>query len=243
MSGTDPGTLGQPDPGATAAPQPASSPAPGDGATDAGDPAAGAPAAAAEPKREPWEVRRVRQLTARNAAMEAELAALRDSQPKPAPGAPPTPATYQADVAKAAAELAKTTAFNDACNAVAKLGETEHPDFTAVIGTLWGAVGGFKPELVEAAMEAGDAHELLYRLGQDPEEAERIAALSPARMGAALAKIAAKPVAAAPAVPQSNAPPPIRPLARGGGEPDPRPDGTQEQFSAWYERQRKARGR
>lgn len=45
--------------------------------------------------------------------------------------------------------------------------------------------------LVEASMEVGDGHRILYTLGNDLDEAARILSLSPARQAAALAKLAA----------------------------------------------------
>ena len=173
--------------------------------------------------------KRFASLTAKNAALLAEVEKLQKFVPKPEPGAEPTPEDRQREVEKRAVELVKAQRFNEEANRVAADGKKEFADFDQAMGTLWTTLGKFDPELVEAALEAGDAHKVLYKLAQDSDEAERIAGLSPGRMGAALAKLAAPEPAAAPVPPpppppQSKAPAPIAPLRRGGGNAEPRLD-------------------
>lgn len=117
----------------------------------------------------------------------------------------------EAEVERRATAKAEERLFNDECNKVASRGEEEFDDFHPKISSLWEEIGGFNKPLVEAALETGDAHKVLYELASDPDEAERIGGLSPARMGAALAKLANKP--APPPVAFSKAPKPIKPVS------------------------------
>ena len=185
--------------------------------------------------------RRIASMTARNAALMAHVDKLERMIPKPDPNAAPAAGDYEARVTRDATAMVAKQAFDADSVRVRDAGVAEFGDeFGTALTSLWSTLGGFKPDLVEAAMETGNAHQILYKLGQDPDEAERIAGLSPARMGAALGKMAA---ATAPQRPQSQAPAPIRPLTKGGGNAEPRPDGDMDSFSAWYAKQREARRR
>ena len=92
--------------------------------------------------------------------------------------------------------------FNADANAVAEAGRKAHADFDAVVLTR---LASFSPvydpntqrptlpvPLIEAVLEAGDAHEVLYALGNDPASAERIMKLSPIRQAVEIAKFHAK---------------------------------------------------
>jgi len=86
--------------------------------------------------------------------------------------------------------------------------------------------------------------EVAYILGSDPAEAKRIAALSPAQAGAALARIAAGINPAEPpkpkAAPVSKAPPPPKTLAGTGGNADSEPDPSNfKLWNAWADREEK----
>ena len=70
---------------------------------------------------------------------------------------------------------------------------------------------------VSVASELGNAHEIIFALGSDMNEAARIAALSPAAKGAALATFAAK-ISSSAGARISAAPAPIVP-AVGGNAP------------------------
>lgn len=72
--------------------------------------------------------------------------------------------------------------------------------------------GGVPQTLIDAATEAaeGSEHRVLYHLGKNLDEAERIMALPPARMGAAIAKLAAKLTAPTPPKQVSQAPRPVQ---------------------------------
>lgn len=135
------------------------------------------------------------------------------------------PETPDAQVERLANERAEQIAtqkqFNAQCTEVANAGNKAYPDFRAKMQAMWDGINGgyVAVPLVEAALEAGNAHAVLHWLGSNLDEAERIAALPPSRQGAAVAKIAAK--IAAPKVTASKAPPPIKPIVgRGKAEPN-----------------------
>jgi hypothetical protein len=176
------------------------------------------------PKQTPWFQRRIDELVARgNEAqqraerLEAQIARLQQPQ-EGAQSQGDKPLT-QADVDRIATEkaqqIAHQTEFNRACNDIYEQGAKSFEDFDASLSNFR-MLGGLPPALVEAAIETGEPHKVLYELGKNPDEASRIMALSPIRMGAAAARIAAKQAPAAPAPVVSKAPAPIRPIAGSG---------------------------
>lgn len=151
------------------------------------------------------------------AELRAQLAALNPEAVKPEPGQDPIAVAREQLKAEAAAEE-----FNRECNMTHAKGVAEFPDFERSLTSLQ-TLGVMNPTVINAALEAGDAHKVLYALGKAPEEAERIANLPPERMGAAIAKFALKAVPALAAKPVSRAPEPIKPISGGAatGETDP----------------------
>ncbi len=127
--------------------------------------------------------------------------------------------TIQREAEQLAQRIASGKQFNDECNRIAEAGRKQYADFDASIAALWEPLGGTNIGLLEAAVEAGSAHLTLRYLGKNPDEAERIANLSPARQGAALATLATK-LATPKPKPVSKAPPPIQAISGGttGGE-------------------------
>ena len=214
------------------------------------------PAAKPEPKQPAWEVKRINEITREKheesrlrQAAERELSELRAKVARPA-----TPESDLEARAEALAEQKfsrfqednKQRAFTDSCNRVADAGATEYKDFDDTIATL-NATGVMRPELIEAALEIADkdAHKVLYALGKNPAEAARIAALSPVRMAAALAKIAVE-TKSAPAAPSpravSKAPAPIDTVqgSSGAAETDPEKMSA-EQYAAWRDKKRSSK--
>jgi hypothetical protein len=144
----------------------------------------------------------------------------------------PSPQELQALVA----EEATRQNFNERCNTAAVAGREAHADFDKVVlGDLTSispVVGqNGRPvlpvTLLEAALETGQASEVLYALGQDVNEASRIMGLRPVAQAVELAKFANKlQTAAAPAEPEvdddgkpiipnvSRAPAPIKPRVK-----------------------------
>jgi hypothetical protein len=136
-----------------------------------------------------------------------ELQARLDAQAQANPPAAGSPEEWQARVAKAAAEQVRIDKFNARANEINDAGVSEFPDFGQAVASLNKI--GLPTELIEAADEAGDPHKILYYLGMNPDEQERILTLSPSRMGAALAKLAGKAIAPPPPAPVSRAPAPV----------------------------------
>jgi hypothetical protein len=114
-------------------------------------------------------------------------------------------------IERRAIELSARQRYNDKANAIAAKGIDEFPDFHDKLAAFR-EVGGISPSFVEAADEAGDAHKIIHYLGRNLDEADRIMKLSPASMGAALAKLSSKLTQAPLPKKQSNAPAPIKPI-------------------------------
>jgi hypothetical protein len=160
----------------------------------------------------------------------------------------PSPQELQALVA----EEATRQNFNERCNTAAVAGRAAHTDFDKVvlgdltsISPVMGQNGRpvLPVTLLEAALETGQAHEVLYALGQDVTEASRIMALRPVAQAVELAKFASKLTTQAEAEPElddegkpiipnvSRAPAPIKPRVKSGStKPAWKPEDT-ENFS------------
>lgn len=76
------------------------------------------------------------------------------------------------------------------------------------------------PAMVQNILESDIGHELAYYLGQNPDEVDRIAALSPTAATREMGKLEAKLASVTPAPKKSSAPAPINPLHT-GREPAP----------------------
>ena len=135
-------------------------------------------------------------------------------------------------------EEASRQNFNERCNTAAVAGRAAHTDFDKVvlgdltsISPVMGQNGRpmLPQTLLEAALETGQAPEVLYALGQDVSEASRIMALRPMAQAVELAKFAAKlATASTEAEPEvddegkpvlanvSRAPAPIKPKVKSG---------------------------
>jgi hypothetical protein len=90
------------------------------------------------------------------------------------------------------------------------------------------------PPIVAALIESDASAKLMAHMSANPEEVERIAALSPARQAAEIGKLEAR-IASAPKV--SKAPPPITPIGgTRGGDKDPA-QMTDAEFAKWRKAQ------
>jgi hypothetical protein len=89
--------------------------------------------------------------------------------------------------------------------------------------------------MAEAILESDSGTKLVVHLTENPQEAQRIASLSPARQAAEIGKLEAKLATAA--APKSNAPKPLQPVkpAAPSGEPDP---ADTDRWIAWRRKQR-----
>lgn len=146
-------------------------------------------------------------------------------------GAPAKPAARtftQADVEAEAARLAARTTFNRRVDDAVIAGRKAHADYDEAISAFKQVTGPVVPgDFLAAALETGEASELIYHLGKNPGEADRILSLPPIAQPVALANLAheikATKVAAAEAEPTvSKAPKPITPRVggRAAAEPD-----------------------
>lgn len=173
---------------------------------------------------------------ARAAAAEALLAAARgEVEPdaeKPAPKTSSdrvyTKAELEAETQRAASELVARNTFNQKCNDVAESGSKEFgAKFGASIDALKD-VGLISDDPQDVAflsdvLDTDAPAKVLHHLGQNPDEAERIAGLSATRRAVALDRLAVQLAEVKPKPkPLSKVPAPIAPVgsARGAKEID-----------------------
>lgn len=154
------------------------------------------------------------ELTRQNAALQALLAS--QGTPAPAdgvapPAAAPAAGLTQADVESRARAMADLDAYNRVANDLYGVGKDKFGTWDESLANLNAAGIMSEPalqrQMVEAAMATGAAPDVINHLGQNLDEAVRIAGLPPARMGVELATLAAKLAKKTPAI--SAAPAPI----------------------------------
>jgi hypothetical protein len=184
---------------------------------------------------------RLTQTTAAQPAADAQDAA--PAQAKPVAAAPVKPALIDADidrlVAERAAQLSKVKSLDEACNKVYETGAEEFPDFEDKLGTFK-LLGGVQPHFLEMMTALPNAHKVLYELGKDPDNAERVMRMEPARAAIELAKLDAK-LGAPASRAVSRAPAPIKPVdATSRAESDPE-NMSMSEFVKWREAKDKAR--
>lgn len=141
------------------------------------------------------------------------------------------------------AEEASKQNFNQRTNDAVAEGRKAHADFDKVVmGDLMSISPVLDPvtnrpvlpiSMIEAALETGNAHEVLYELGKDAAEASRIMSLRPTAQAVALAKFADKLAERSAATTEldeegnavqpnvSRAPAPIKPTVRANGATKP----------------------
>jgi hypothetical protein len=129
------------------------------------------------------------------------------------PRTPMSPAEFQRLVDGRVAQTLAAHAFNARSNAVHAAGVKAFPDFEDRIGRLQatGVLHPHDPRLLAAVLETEAPEKVLHHLGGDPDEAERVAQLSPVRQAAELARVAMK-VGQPGYRPVSKAPAPISPI-------------------------------
>lgn len=227
------------------APEPEPQPEPVADAATEGDPdPTPEPAPAPKPKRTAEEVLkgRVGHLTKTLGAKDAAIAAAerraeaaealltaqgRAATPEGEPAPAPTPAsasvnpatgrTYtQAEFDTAVSARAEADAFNRQADAMYDAGAGKFDDWKESVEML-NATGIMNKTLLDAAMATDAGADVIHHLGNDVEEAQRIAALPPIRMAAELTKLATK-LSTPPRVPISAASAPI-PNVRGAVNP------------------------
>lgn len=164
-----------------------------------GDAAAGADSTAGAVAKPDWRDARIAKLTGKlreaeeaKASAEAALAAAGNGR-----GSTETQAEFDKRVAEAASRLVNQREFDRACEGVATAGREAFPDFDAKVGNLQRLVNNRDPQevqaygnLLQAAVDSGEGAKILHMLGSDLNEAARVLALSPVKMGLELAKLA-----------------------------------------------------
>ena len=167
---------------------------------------------------EKWEALRAREESERKlAAAQATIEELgkiargdeagTTEQPATRTAAPPAAKPLSAEeLQRLVAQESDRREFDQKCNASVDEGRKVHSDFNEVVlRDLRNLSPVFDPvaqapslprTLIEAALETGEAHEILYALGKDTKEAERIMRLPPIKQAVEVAKFHSKIVAA-----------------------------------------------
>lgn len=142
-------------------------------------------------------------------------------------------------VTKRAAELAQQQAIHERGASVARVAEEIFPDWKVAIQTLDAL--GITDSQVQSLLGMEDAHKVIYSLGKNPEEAERILSLPPIQQGRELEKLASKPVPVPAPRAVSKAPAPITPVdGASAAEVDPSKM-SMEEWAKWRAKNAKTR--
>jgi len=205
-----------------------------------------------KPAQVPWFQKRIDELTREKhearraaAALEQQVKEHKEALEAIAKGeAPKAPGTAKPvedlTVEQRAAALASQREFDKNCNDIYDKGKAQYADFDVALRSYQN-LGGLTPQFIEAAIEAGNPHQILYELTQDMDEASRILGLSPTRQAVALAKLSAK-LTATPKT--SAAPAPIKPLTSSGSVVEKTPEQmTVKEWMAWREQELEKRQR
>lgn len=236
----------------TPEPEPVEPTAGGD-ATPAAEPVAEEPPK--KPKNEPWYMKRINQQSAkiadvsRNsemtvaelAAARAEIAALKASRvadpantERPLEQPRPVENLTSAQVTAEAQRIVAAQQFNAACDRVYDDGKSQFDDFDDAVKMV-GATGVLTQPFLEAVTSLDNSAKVLYHLGKDPDEAARIAALSPTKQAVELAKLDMSVAKVAPKQ-VSKAPAPIKPV---GGAARTSPELSEEDsIEVWMDKRR-----
>lgn len=140
---------------------------------------------------------------------------------------------------RARQEAARVEQFNAACNKTFESGKAKYADFEDALVHL-GNTGALTPEVLSAIMETDEPDRILYDLGRDPEEAERVLKLPFAKLAVEMGKRSATKTVRATSL--SKAPAPITPLSGSvRASVDPRDDDDDRTYIAKRIEQRKVR--
>jgi len=184
-----------------------------------------------------WDARREKEAAeARARELEAQLEILKAGKKD---GDPEVKNLTDKDIERLAEQKAeekvRVEAFNKACNDVYEAGKAAYNDFEDVLKN-YRDIGGLTPGLIEAALETGEGHKVLYELGKDRDLAYKIMKMSPVKMGVEVSKVAAKVSQPPKPAPVSKAPAPIKPVkGAANAEPDPEKMSTAE-WMEWREK-------
>lgn len=143
------------------------------------------------------------------------------------PTAPQAPRFDPAEIDRLASQRAAAMNFKEKVDGAVAAGRSAHPDFDATIAELQKVapmrdVNGapmIPPSVVEAAIRTGAGAEVLYALGKDTLEADRIMSLDPIGQAVEVAKLAQRLTPQASAEPATATPPDLRVVR--GAPPEP----------------------
>ena len=124
------------------------------------------------------------------------------------------PRAVQLEIHRQAQEIARNQSWKETTDRIWNEGLQKFGDWAPQLNQMAQILGGIPTTLTEAAIETGAPQDVLYHLAKNPDEAARIAMLSPTRQAVAVAKIASG-LTAPKRV--SSAPPPITPKVSGMG--------------------------
>jgi hypothetical protein len=174
----------------------------------------------------------VRQLEEQIATLKAGGIAPADGTTAPAPAPAPGIPTDRAGIEKMAADIAAANEFNAQVGREVQRGQQEHADFNTVAGNLQ-RFGELPRTFVEAALATGKGADIIYHLGGNLAEADRVLSLPPMAQAVAIAEISQK--IATKALPKviSDAPAPITPRVGGTGRPTPSLEDEKTSMSDW----------
>lgn len=150
-------------------------------------------------------------------------------------------AELNALVEQKAEQRARQKAFDTACNNVYTNGKDEFGDFDQALRTFQ-MLGGIPTSVLEVATEMPDAHKVLYALAKDPDLAERVVKMSPAKQALELARLESQ-VSKPPTREVSRAPNPVKPIDGSSRASDDMEKVTMDEFVKMREKQIAARRR
>lgn len=200
-----------------------------------------------QPKRRPWfeKVIAEKAHAEREAKRQADywrqvaMQAQQGRQPAQQP-AQSVPSGYipVSELPRIQAQMAEASQYHAACDAIADVGDAipGFRDAVSLLGTLGVNVANPSDPVMQVvtALGAKDGAAALSALGNDPDEALRIARLPPTKMAVEVLKLVNKPAPAP--KPVSRVPPPVTPLssARADATAVPDPKTNPEGWSKWF---------
>lgn len=155
------------------------------------------------------------QLNQTRAALQAQPQVDADGNPVAPQPQRQQPSQQPQDLQAMAAQIAAQNAFNEKVDGEVKRGRDVHQDFDQVAANLQ-RFGELPRTFVQAALATGKGAEVMYHLGGNIVEADRILSMEPMAQAVALAQLAGTIKAPEPAKKVSAAPAPITPKVGGG---------------------------
>jgi hypothetical protein len=135
-------------------------------------------------------------------------------------------------------EATERTKTVDSWNKRIAAATAEMPDFEEVLAS---SDVPMTPPMQQAIMESDIGPKLAYYLANNPEEAEKIAGMSPIGAIRTLGRIEERLATAKPAVKTTDAPPPIKPIGASAAVSKDPSKMSDAEFAAWRKQQIKAR--